>query len=127
MCALLYDVFPMNDAPDSTTPLGDIFARRTYFRPENAGGGYLAEVTLGRPVPSPTSELEFVCPFRIQIGEQELIRLARGIDEMHALLMAIAYIEGALSVLRDTLQGQICYPGGEVGELGLELPNIKNL
>jgi hypothetical protein len=116
----------MNDTQLPQTPLGDIIASRQYFRPESAGGEFLAEASIGRPVTSPTSELEFVCPFRIQIKDQELIRLARGVDELHALLMALAYVEGALSVLRDNLGGQICYVGGEVGELGIELPNIKD-
>ena len=59
------------------------------------------------------------------IKEQELIRIARGIDELHALLMALAYVEGAMDVLKTNLQGQICYNGGEIGEIGIALPNIK--
>lgn len=106
------------------TPLGEIVAARKYFRP-GAEGEFLAEVALGRPVSSPTSPEEFVCPFRIVIKEQELIRIARGIDELHALLMALAYVEGAMDVLKQNLQGQICYNGGEIGEIGIALPNIR--
>jgi hypothetical protein len=110
-----------------STPLGAIIATRRYFRPASEGGEYIAEVALGRPVPSPTSELEFVCPFRITIKDQELIRIARGIDEVHALLMALAYVDGAMQVLRESLKGAICYPGGAVGELGLQIPDIAGM
>ncbi len=106
------------------TPLGDVIATRRYFRPEEDGGEYIAEVAIGRPVPSPTAQDEFVCPFRIVIKDQELIRIARGIDDLHALLMAIAYVEGALNVLKKSLGGSICYVGGEKGELGLTVPDL---
>jgi hypothetical protein len=109
---------------NQATPLGDIIASRRYFRPEADGGEYIAEVSIGRPVPSPTAQDEFVCPFRIVIKDQELIRIARGIDDMHALLMAVAYVEGALNVLKKSLGGSICYVGGEVGELGLAVPDL---
>lgn len=117
----------MTEETRDATPLGEIFATRRYFRPPEDGGEYIAEVAIGRPVVSPVSSEEFICPFRIQIKDQELIRLARGVDEMHALLMALAYVEGAMEVLRDNLQGQICYLGGQLGELGLQLPNIKQI
>jgi hypothetical protein len=112
---------------DEATPLGAIVASRRYFRPASEGGEYIADVSIGRPVPSPTSELEYVCPFRIAIKDQEIIRIARGIDEMHALLMALAYVDGAMQVLRDSLKGAICYAGGAVGDLGLQIPDIQGM
>jgi Domain of unknown function (DUF6968) len=120
------DEVRMSEGTDAT-PLGAIVASRRYFRPPTEGGEYIAEVAIGRPVPSPTSELEFVCPFRITIKDQELIRIARGIDELHALLMAFAYVDGAMQVLRESLNGAICYPGGAVGELGLQIPDIQGM
>lgn len=116
----------MSEAGEST-PLGAIVASRRYFRPALEGGEYIAEVSIGRPVPSPTSEIEFVCPFRIAIKDQEVIRIARGIDEMHALLMALAYVDGAMQVLKESLKGAICYAGGEIGALGLQIPDIAGM
>lgn len=115
----------MNEiSPGGSTPLGDIVATRRYFRPASEGGEYIAEVAIGRPVISPTSPDEFVCPFRITIKDQELIRIARGVDDMHALLMALAFVEGAMRVLSESLKGAICYVGGAVGELGLDIPDL---
>lgn len=114
----------MSESPETATPLGEIIATRRYFRPPQQGGEFLAEIAIGRPVPSPTSPEEVVCPFRIIIKEQELIRIARGVDALHAFLMAFAYLEGGLNVLKETLDGQICYLGGEVGDLGLKIPDL---
>ncbi len=106
--------------------LGTVFATRNYFKLGDESRSPVVKVELAKPRPAPDAldELEFVCPYRISSGGSTQVDSATGIDELHALFLALASINSKLYRLSKSLGFPLAWVGGEHGDLGIRIPDF---
>lgn len=100
-----------------------IIAHRRYF--SDSDNVTVAEIEIEAPEPVPDITDEFICRFTIRKqNSKAVVHSTRGIDEIQALLLALVYIRGDMTLFNDSLKGKLRWTGGRDGEVGIELPDI---
>jgi hypothetical protein len=102
--------------------LTEVIARRKYFSPTEET--LVAVVEIEKPKPVADVSDEFVCQFRIRRPNSEIVRSTHGIDELQALLLALSYIKSEMNILKTSIGAELRWLGGDVGEIGIEVPDI---
>jgi len=102
--------------------LTEVIARRKYFSPTTEA--LVAAIEIEKPRPVADVSDEFVCQFRIRRPNSEVVRSTHGIDELQALLLALSYIKSEMNMLRSSVGSDFRWIGGDVGEIGIEVPDL---
>lgn len=105
--------------------LGPVIAHRTYFNSQDLSGGPVVEVELLAPSKSPHAEDEFMCSFRVKSPTFDQTKTVYGTDQLHALLLALGYLEAILHKLADSADLSLSWIGGEARDLGIRIPQFS--
>ena len=100
------------------TSVGIVIATREF----RLSAGKTVTVLIGKPEKFPDSD-DYYCPYQILGLGNERIRRAGGSDSMQALELTLKKIGADLYTSKEFQSGELTWPGGKAGDLGLPLPN----
>jgi len=104
---------------------GTVIAARTYIVGTTSTQARAVHVEIAAPAKSPHAEHAFSCAFRVKSSGHNRIETVYGIDALHALLLALGYLEAILHRLRVPGGVSLHWAGGEDEHFGIRIPDFS--